>query len=308
MRQVMAAAVFLVVLGAPARAQVWGCFDESRVNYPGAVLSGGLEHTALAGIIAASGATLAPPSPALSPGYLAGVDVFYTSLLRDNNMPLSPAEQGALQAWLAGGGTLIVTADIFNLPGYTSFTAFLGVTGYAIGSSLSPATVAGVHPITTGVGPVAFTTSAFFVHPAGAQVLLKDAGLNTLGVVMDPTSGHSGPGRLAVFGDHNLFTNSFISLTNNTRLAQNLVAWANRGCVPDLTGSAVVGSPGYGTPNGIINNDDFFYFLAQFAAGNLAVCDLTGSAIPGAPGYGVPNGILNNDDFFFFLAAFAAGC
>ncbi|MEZ6234876.1 MAG: GC-type dockerin domain-anchored protein [Phycisphaerales bacterium] len=26
------------------------------------------------------------------------------------------------------------------------------------------------------------------------------------------------------------------------------------------------------------------------------------------PGYGVPNGILNNDDFFYYLTIFAAGC
>ena len=79
-------------------------------------------------------------------------------------------------------------------------------------------------------------------------------------------------------------------------------------CRPDLTTTAIPGSPGYGVPNGILNNDDFFYYLAQFAAGNLAVADMTTTAIPGSPGYGVPNGILNNDDFFFYLAIFAAGC
>ena len=79
-------------------------------------------------------------------------------------------------------------------------------------------------------------------------------------------------------------------------------------CRPDLTAGALPGSPGYGVPNGILNNDDFFYYLAQFAAGNLAVADMTTTAIPGSPGYGVPNGILNNDDFFFYLSLFAAGC
>ena len=38
-------------------------------------------------------------------------------------------------------------------------------------------------------------------------------------------------------------------------------------CRPDLTTTALPGSPGYGTPNGILNNDDFFYYLAIFAAG-----------------------------------------
>ena len=79
-------------------------------------------------------------------------------------------------------------------------------------------------------------------------------------------------------------------------------------CDPDLTAGAVAGTPGYGAPNGVLNNDDFFYYLAQFAAGNLAVADLTTSAIPGSPGYGTPNGMLDNDDFFYYLAIFAAGC
>ena len=79
-------------------------------------------------------------------------------------------------------------------------------------------------------------------------------------------------------------------------------------CEPDLTTGAVAGQPGYGVPNGVLNNVDFFYYLAQFAAGNLAVADLTTGAVPGQPGYGVPNGVLNNDDFFYYLAIFAAGC
>jgi hypothetical protein len=79
-------------------------------------------------------------------------------------------------------------------------------------------------------------------------------------------------------------------------------------CVPDLTTGAVAGQSGYGVPNGTLNNDDFFYYLAQFAAGNLAVADLTTGAVTGQPGYGVPNGVLNNDDFFYYLAVFASGC
>ncbi|MEZ6233179.1 MAG: GC-type dockerin domain-anchored protein [Phycisphaerales bacterium] len=79
-------------------------------------------------------------------------------------------------------------------------------------------------------------------------------------------------------------------------------------CEPDLTTGAIPGAPGYGTPNGILNNDDFFYYLNEFAAGNIPVCDLTTGAVAGQPGYGVPNGVLNNDDFFYYLAIFAEGC
>lgn len=79
-------------------------------------------------------------------------------------------------------------------------------------------------------------------------------------------------------------------------------------CKPDLTASAIPGTPGYGQPNGALSGDDFFYYLNQFAAGNLAVADLTTGAVPASPGYGTPNGLLTNDDFFYYLSLFAAGC
>ena len=79
-------------------------------------------------------------------------------------------------------------------------------------------------------------------------------------------------------------------------------------CEPDLTTTAIPGTPGYGEPDGVVNNDDFFYYLLQFTEGNLAVADLTTTAIPGTPGYGEPDGVINNDDFFYYLVVFSAGC
>ncbi len=88
-------------------------------------------------------------------------------------------------------------------------------------------------------------------------------------------------------------------------------------CRADLTTTAVPGSPGYGVANGILNNDDFFYYLSVFSSSigcspGGTPCgsppDLTTTAIPGTPGYGVPDGVLQNDDFFYYLALFAAGC
>ncbi|MEZ6234924.1 MAG: FG-GAP repeat protein [Phycisphaerales bacterium] len=79
-------------------------------------------------------------------------------------------------------------------------------------------------------------------------------------------------------------------------------------CKADLTTGAVSGQAGYGIPNGTLNNDDFFYFLSQFAAGNLSVADMTTGAVPGMPGYGTPNGVVTNDDFFYYLSQFSAGC
>jgi hypothetical protein len=79
-------------------------------------------------------------------------------------------------------------------------------------------------------------------------------------------------------------------------------------CPADLSTGATAGQPGYGSPNGVINSDDFFYFLAQYAAGNLVVADLTATAVAGSPGYGVPNGSLNSEDFFYYLTLYSQGC
>ncbi|MEZ6234804.1 MAG: GC-type dockerin domain-anchored protein [Phycisphaerales bacterium] len=79
-------------------------------------------------------------------------------------------------------------------------------------------------------------------------------------------------------------------------------------CLPDLTSSAVASDPGYGVPDGRVNNDDFFYYLGQFAAGNAAVCDLTDGSVLGQPGYGTPDGVLNASDFFYFVDFFVRGC
>ncbi|MCB9840477.1 MAG: hypothetical protein H6809_02355 [Phycisphaeraceae bacterium] len=78
-------------------------------------------------------------------------------------------------------------------------------------------------------------------------------------------------------------------------------------CPPDLTAGAIAGQPGFGVPNGILSNDDFFYYLTIFSQANPAA-DLTTGAIPGQPGYGVPNGVINNEDFFYYLTIFSMGC
>jgi hypothetical protein len=80
------------------------------------------------------------------------------------------------------------------------------------------------------------------------------------------------------------------------------------GCEPDLTTSAIPSHLRYGVPNGVLNNEDFFFFLARYAAGDRGICDVTAAAAPGTPGYGFPNGVLNNDDFFYYLSLYAEGC
>ncbi|MBX3365153.1 MAG: hypothetical protein KF866_10335 [Phycisphaeraceae bacterium] len=79
-------------------------------------------------------------------------------------------------------------------------------------------------------------------------------------------------------------------------------------CPADLSGSSDPNDPAYGQPDGAADSADFFYYLDQFAAGNLAVADLTGSADPNDPTYGVPDGTIDATDFFYFLDIFVAGC
>jgi len=68
-------------------------------------------------------------------------------------------------------------------------------------------------------------------------------------------------------------------------------------CPADLTGAS-----GDGTPDGVVDASDFFFYLGLFADADPGA-DLTG---PGADG--VPDGLIDADDFFFYLGLFADGC
>lgn len=79
-------------------------------------------------------------------------------------------------------------------------------------------------------------------------------------------------------------------------------------CPADLTTSAVPSHPGFGVPDGLLNSEDFFYFISAYASGNTIVADVTSTAQAGTPGYGVPDGLINSDDFFYYIALYALGC
>lgn len=85
-------------------------------------------------------------------------------------------------------------------------------------------------------------------------------------------------------------------------------------CPADLTSSALFGHVSAGVPDGLVNGDDFFYYLTLYAAGlPCPFCveppDLTTAGTQaGQPGYGAPDGVLSTDDFFYFLHLFAQGC
>jgi plastocyanin len=180
---------------------------------------------------------------------------------------------------------------------FTLSTPAWGVTDVTIQNFIfAPATVTIVQGET-----VRWTNLDFFRHTATSQA----------GAGSGVPSG--------VFGSPQLLQNQNFSFTFNNAgtfdyfcvvhgISMQGVVIVTPLCRPDLTTGAVPGQAGYGVPNAVLNNEDFFYYLAQFAAGNVGVADMTTGAIAGAPGYGVPNGIINNDDFFFYLAIFAAGC
>jgi hypothetical protein len=95
---------------------------------------------------------------------------------------------------------------------------------------------------------------------------------------------------------------------NSAEMAFVLHAASDDGCAADLTGSSDPNDPAYGVPDGNADIADFFYFLDQFVASNLAEADLTGSSDPNDPSYGVPDGTLDGADFFFYLDLFVQGC
>lgn len=108
---------------------VWGGWDSSRTNWPGGVFFDGSELSEFRAIIAAAGDTVVPGTSTLNASYLAGIDVFYTSLHKAGT-PLSSAEQTALQDWIADGGILVLAADYLDPSLAEGYTAAYGVSGY----------------------------------------------------------------------------------------------------------------------------------------------------------------------------------
>lgn len=66
-------------------------------------------------------------------------------------------------------------------------------------------------------------------------------------------------------------------------------------CPADLTTTAHPADPGFGEPDGVLDTEDFLYFLQLFANGN-PTADFNG------------DGIIDADDFFLFLSEFSLGC
>ncbi|MDP7022801.1 MAG: hypothetical protein QGH42_00935 [Kiritimatiellia bacterium] len=228
--------VALLLLPTLAAACVWGGFDATRVNYPGGVLYDG-DHSILRGYITGQGGSVALPTPELTPAYLDQIDVFYTSLLSQDTGVLSAPEQTALQAWVANGGTLIVTGDIYTLDGYESFTSHWGVTNWtSVGGNSSGSTV-NAHPVISGVSTHYYNTNSTFTYGADALLIMEDASANTYAVVMDPSTGFNYGGKILVTGDHNGYTDGSAGNDDNQTFMANFVAWACAGVTATDTSS-----------------------------------------------------------------------
>lgn len=219
---------------------VWGSFDDSRINYSTGPLTGS-DHGVLTDIIESNGGTIAPGTSTLTASYLNSVDVFYTSLLNRSTGTLSASEQTALQDWVAGGGTLIVTADIFPLAAYESFTAHYGITNYVALSGSGVGYTVAPHMLTDNVSQYQYATQSKYQYGPDGLLLGDDGHGNAYMTVFEPSTGFSAGGRILVFGDHNMFTDSYIHSADNEILAANMAKWA---CVPEPCTMGLLGLGG----------------------------------------------------------------
>jgi|GEM_PF-2569922 len=234
MKRICAAVSTVVLASALASVAVaetqWGSFDASRINYPTGTLTGSA-HSVLRSIIEANDGVVAAPTPTLTDQYLSGVDVFYTSLLSTNTGTLSDPEKQALRTWIIGGGTLIVTGDIFPLGAYESFTAPYGVTNWRALTNVGVGSPVAQHPITENVNGYGFNTESTYTYGNDAKLLGDNGRGDDFMIVMEPATGFTLGGRILVFGDHNMFTNGMINGNDNSTLAGNMAVWAGQGPV-----------------------------------------------------------------------------
>jgi hypothetical protein len=185
---------------------------------------------------------------------------------------------------------------------------------------------------TSGDGIAFITYARWYSNNFGgspnADVFTVQVGTGTAGPwttveVVGPTGVEAGGG----WYEHAFRVSDFVTPSANTRLRfiaddagtgsvieagvdalQVSYIVCDSACPADLSGASDPNDPAYGVPDGSADSSDFFYYLDQFVASNLAVADLTGSSDPNDPTYGVPNGAIDAADFFYFLDIFVEGC
>ncbi len=142
-----------------------------------------------------------------------------------------------------------------------------------------------------------YTTFGGYLYIAG---WCRDTTLNEAGVVASASA------QYPVFYGH--FSVLGEEATNVPLRFGGVWLYTRTACDADLSGSSDPSDPAYGTADGIVDSADFFYYLDQFVAGDLAEADLTGSSDPNDPAYGMPDGAIDAADFFYFLDLITRGC
>ncbi|MEM6991481.1 MAG: MYXO-CTERM sorting domain-containing protein [Myxococcota bacterium] len=279
------AGLVVTLATADASAATWGSFDSTRINYDEGCLSCPANAT-FASLITANGDTIAADTTQLTAVYLGGIDVFYTSMLSGKSGSLNAAEQTALQAWIAEGGTLIVSVEAIPEqmvgPAYDTFTSDYGVTAFMPTNGSGSGSPLVAHPIVAGVTTYEWNLGAHFTVGADALVLGEGAAGQPFLAVLEPSSDFCEGGRIAVVGDHNIFNDGLIESVDNTTLASNLIAWA---ATPEPPCDAMGSSGGSSSDSGGSSSDS-----AGTTAGVSGTSgdDTTGGAGTGAASTGGP--------------------
>jgi hypothetical protein len=216
-----------------------GSFDPTRINCVGCDLPAGGSYTSLRAILGGRGDTVVS-LPTLSAAALAGVDVFYTSLLNTGTGILSAAEQSALVTWVSNGGTLFTAGDISVWrPAYNSFLSPFGINETADAVGGVAVVTAGPNAITNGpngsfasfnfvtgsiFGPGAYTTLA---TAAGSPFLIQQ---------------NVGLGQIVAVGDFNLFTDSLRGANELALFLNVLDSSAGAAPIPEPTAMLLLGT------------------------------------------------------------------
>jgi hypothetical protein len=228
MRQLLIVLIASFGIVSPAPASVWGSFNASRVLSGRSLLSS--VHDGMRERIELAGGSFAVPANTVTEAYLAGVDVFYTGPVADGIGDVSNEEQQALSNWVAAGGSLIITVDIhsWQSAGDRILSPFNGAISQEGVWSDDYAYPIGLHPIIDGIDRIRVGTPIGLIAGADTQPLALHGRDDMLvAMVLDSSTGYQARGRVAIFGDHNLFDDGRIM--ENIPLTDNLIAWALTG-------------------------------------------------------------------------------
>jgi hypothetical protein len=157
----------------------------------------------------------------------------------------------ALDMGLTGGGNPVISIwDGAAAPATELFVL-------ANPPGLSTATGAFDHVFTAPPGSVLSAGQTYWIH------VRSDPQLGIAFNWLSTSNANPPTGAGATFVTYN-FNGGSSTFYNRFQLDGSI---SGGGCDPDLTTGAVAGQPGYGVPNGVLNNDDFFYYLAIFSTG-----------------------------------------